>query len=330
MAGTITDFKIYDREFFGGMNEVLQQDTNVFNEASRGALRLVTRDIRGEFERESFMQRISNNISHRDPSSTSAVSSNKMEQDEMIGPKINRRIGPNEMTIDSFKKIGQSPEVFSFFYGQQTAEDVLADYVNTGLLAVRTAIENIGDDAVFDVTKKADSQLRTEYLLGGLRKFGDRANRIVAWVMHSAPFYDLVENQTLEKVTNVSDVVIFGGAPGTYNRPVIVTDSEALLDDTDENNIEYFVLGLTADAVEVAQSEDDAIWSDPQTGRENLAILIQGEYAFNVRAKGCAYSGTANPTDAALGNTENWDFVMHDVKLAPGVMIKVSEETVTT
>lgn len=327
MAGTMSDFVIYDEEFFGRLNEVLQQELNVFNENSANTMRMVTRSILGEFERESFMKRLTNNISHRDVSSTSPVASQKMEQDELVGVKVNRRIGPNDMTIDSWKKIGEDPAVFSFFYGEQSASDVLADYVNTAALVAQTTIA--GNAAVVaDKTAETESKLRTEYLLDGLALMGDRASRVRAWVMHSAPFFQLARNQTLEKITNVSDVVIYGGAPGTYDRPVIVTDSPALVDDSVTNNNQYYVLGLTEGAVEIAQSESDAIWTDPKTGTENLSVTIQGEYAFNVRSKGHAWTGDPNPTDAQLASDLNWSYRFHDNKMGPGVAIKVSEETI--
>jgi len=329
MAGTMTDFKVYPREFFGGLQESLTQNLQLFNGASNGAVNLVPRDIRGEFERESFMKKLSSNIAHRDPTADTSVSDSKMEQGELVGVKVNRRIGPNAMTIDSWKKIDSDPQRFSFYYGQQTAEDVMEDYVNTAILVGRTTIEQQSANLVYDATGEADPKLRHEYLIRGMSNFGDRSRRIGVWVMHSVPFFNLLENAVLEKVTNVADVAIYGGGPGTFDRPVIVTDSDALVDDSNPSNLKYYTLGLSDDAVEIAQSEDEAIWDEQVLGYENLKLRIQGEYAFNARAKGFAYTGSANPNDAALGNTSNWGFQMTSVKDSPGIAILTSEQTVT-
>jgi hypothetical protein len=61
----------------------------------------------------------------------------------------------------------------------------------------------------------------------------------------------------------------------------------------------YDVLGLVENSVEVAESEERDIISQPVTGLENLVDRIQGEYAFNLRVKGCAYDTAqgANPLD---------------------------------
>lgn len=329
--GNQTDFQVYPREFFTGMNEVLQQFTTVFNEGSQGALRLVTQDIRGEFERQSFMRKIANGtISHRDTSSTSSVTPEKMEQGELTAPKINRRIGPNSNTLDSWKKIAEDPEVFSFFYGQQVAEDVAADWLNTIILGGVTALETQdsgSNQMVYDATGESDPQLRTEYLVRAMKLMGDRAQRVRAWVMHSDSFFNLVESQILDKVTNVADVVIYGGVPGTLNRPVIVTDSPSLVDTqgVDAYTDAYRVLGLTEDALIATQSEQQDIFSEIELGRENLVMTIQGEYAFNTRVKGFDYTGGSNPDDSTLGAGSNWSFEMHDRRLGPGVEIKVSE-----
>ena len=325
--GTKDGFKLYDREFFGGMNEVLQQNTEVFNGASGGAVRLVTSSLRGNFERESFMKKVTGGtVTHRDITSTSTVTPNKMEQGELVAPKINRRIGPNSNTMDAWKKIEEDPQMFSFYYGQQIAEDVAADWLNTLVLAGVTCMET-ETGMVYDATGEPDPKLRTEYLVRGLKKLGDKAQRVRAWVMHSNTFYDLVESQILDKVTNVADAVIYGGAPGTLNRPVIVTDSPALVEaDGVSTGVDaYKVLGLTDEALVATQSEDQNILSDTELGRENIVMTIQGEYAFNTRVKGFSYTAaTINPDNAALGTGSNWGYAHGDVKLGPGVLIRVA------
>lgn len=325
--GAKTDFVVYDREFFSGMNEVLQQNTEVFNGASGGAVRLVTASLRGDFDKQSFMKKVTGGtVTHRDITSTAAVTPAKMEQGELVAPKINRRIGPNSNTLDAWKKIEADPQMFSFYYGQQVAEDVAADWLNTLVLAGVTCMETEAN-MVYDATGETDPKLRTEYLVRGLKKLGDKAQRVRAWVMHSNTFYDLVESQILDKVTNVADAVIYGGAPGTLNRPVIVTDSPALVEaDGVSSGVDaYKVLGLTDEALVATQSEDQNILSDTELGRENIVMTIQGEYAFNTRVKGFSYTAvTINPDDAALGTGANWAFAMHDQKLGPGVLIRVA------
>jgi hypothetical protein len=321
--GTLSDFKIYNEEFFGGFNEVVQQNSGIFNGVSSNTMRLVPKMLKGEFERESFFKAVETLVSHRDPTSTSTVTPQKLEQGEMVGVKLNRKIGPAEQTMDAFKKIQIDPREFSFVLGQQAGEEALRDYVNTGALAVSTAIATRSDLVTSALTESV-KKLRAEYLIRAMAKMGDRSQRVRAWVMHSKPWFDLMEGQVADKVTNIADVVIYGGAPGTLGRPVIVTDSPYLINnDSDGDPENYMVLGLTEDAVVMNQSEEETILSDTVLGKENIIMQYQGEYAYNLRVKGFAYDGSANPNDSALGNPVSWNYLMHDVKLGPGVLLLV-------
>jgi len=288
--GTKSDFQIYHEEFFGGFNEVVQQNSNVFNAASANAMRLVPRMLKGDYEKESFFKSIETLVSRRDPTSTSDATSQKLEQGELVGVKLNRKIGPAEQTMDSFKKIQVDPMEFSFILGQQAGEEALRDYVNTGALSVSTAIQAMSPTMIVDKTGESDPNLSAQYLINAMAKMGDRAQRIRAWVMHSKPWFDLMEGQVSDKVTNISDVVIYGGSPGTLGRPVIVTDSPYLVnyqtvtDSPAGDN--YIVLGLTENAVVMNQSEEESILSDTVLGKENIIMQYQGEYAYNIRIKG--------------------------------------------
>lgn len=332
-VGTKGNFVIYQEEFFSGLNEVIQQNSAVFNEASGNTMRLVPRMIRGEFEKESFFRAINGMISHRNTGSTSDADRSLLTQGEMVGVKLNRRIGPAEHTMDAFKKIQVDPGEFSFILGQQAGEEALRDYVNTAAMSVSTAIStqdggsgSIGN-LITDIygSSETNKKLRAEHLIRAMARMGDRSQRVRAWVVHSKPWFDLMEGQIADKVTNVADVVIYGGAPGTLGRPVIVTDSASLINyDTDGvTALSYTVLGLTEDAVVLNQSEEETIMSDVILGKQNIIMQYQGEYAYNLRVKGFAYGGSANPDNAALASGANWDFVMHDVKLGPGVVLIV-------
>lgn len=332
--GTKGNFVIYDAEFFGGFNEVVQQNSAVFNEASSNTMRLIPRMVRGDFEKESFFRAMNGFISHRDTNSTDDAARSVLTQGEMVGVKLNRRIGPAEHTMDSFRKIQVDPGEFSFILGQQAGEEALRDYLNTAALAVTTALNtqdgvstgSVGN-LITDIAGSSESvkTLRAEHLIRSMARMGDRSQRIRAWAMHSKAWFDLMEGQIADKVTNIADVVIYGGAPGTLGRPVVVTDSPSLINyATDgETPVSYNVIGLTEDAVVLNQSEEESIMSDTILGKENLVMQYQGEYAYNIRVKGFAYGGGVNPNNATLSSVNNWDFVMHDVKMGPGVLLIV-------
>ncbi len=138
--------------------------------------------------------------------------------------------------------------------------------------------------------------------------------------MRSKPYYDLVKSQFTANIDGVSNFNITTATPVTLNRPVLVTDSADLL-----NGSIYTTLGLTADAVVIEESETPIVHNEIITGLDNLVVRMQGEFAYNLGCKGCAWdvaNGGVNPDNTALGTVTNWDSVMDNVKDLPGVAIQ--------
>jgi len=304
--------------------ETLQQNTEAFNAASQNAVRLVTRSVLGDFERESFLKSTASLISRRDITATTSVADNNLSAAEMIGVKINRRLGPVTQSRDAFRKIGVSPEEFSYMLGQQSGPAIAIDYVNLAVGAVRAAIEGAGSALQYDTTVDSVQTLNHTAMVHGLAKFGDRAARIVCWVMHSKNYFDLMAQQIADKLYEVAGATVYAGTIATFGKPVVVLDSPNLYT-VGSTNTEYDVLGLVENAVEVAESEERDIISQPVTGLENLVDRIQGEYAFNLRVKGCAWAmnsvGATNPQDSLTLSSAYWLQVVQDVKEMPGVRI---------
>jgi hypothetical protein len=97
-----------------------------------------------------------------------------------------------------------------------------------------------------------------------------------------------------------------------------LTDANGSLADT------YNTLGLVAGAVTVEESEEETFYTGMLPGNENLQRIWQSEHAFNITVKGSKWdvtNGGANPSDATLGTTTNWDKVASDAKLCAGVRL---------
>lgn len=321
----LTDFKLHDAQFQAGMWEGITQFVNAFNGASANTIRLVTQGLQGQYAKESFFQNISDAISRRDVTSVSDATAKKLTQEETISVKVNRKIGPVELTLDSIRKIAKDQQEISFILGQMIGELKAKDMLNTGVLSVEAALQG-QTDLVFDATGQSTKTLTTAYLVSGMAKMGDMSERVKAWVMHSKPYFDLVNEQIGAKIVNVADRVIYGGTPATLNRPVIIADIPALHDANGSATDTYNVLGLVSDGVVLTESEPTDMVDEIVSGKENLIFRMQGEYAYNIGCKGFKWdtqNGGANPTDGALGTTTNWDKVMASVKDLAGVRIVV-------
>ena len=313
-AGTKSNFKIYEEQFFGGMNEVLTQNSNAFNEASNGAISFITNAKRGDFEDESFMQRVPALVSRRDVTSVSSAADIPMTQEEERRVKCNQKIGPVANTMDSFRKISRDPREMSFFIGEQTAKAAQVRNLNLALIAGEAAI-----DGQTDLEFTATSTLDYAELADGLQLLGDNSGDVIAWAMHSKVATDLLKQAISDKITNIADVAIIQGSIFSLGRPIIVTDSSALIVAGSPN--QYVTLGLKRNGIQVVQSEEQEIVSEVVTGLENLVLRIQGEYAVNIGVMGFKWTTTVNPTDAQLGTSGNWTKVAASHKSCAGVRI---------
>ena len=321
-TGRLPEGLIYPELVHGGLVETLQQNTDAFNAASRNTIRLVTRDRLGDFSQESFFKNITNLVERRQVDSSPAnpaVTPKEMPKDEFISVKLNRRIGPVDQTLDSFRKIGQSPdfEVISFTLGEQVAKAVQVDWLDTGLESVVAAL--LAQAGVAIGPSPQLGTIETTDLVDALALFGDKASAISMWVMHSKVYYDLVKEQINLNVDGLSNFNVASATPVTLNRPVLVTDSAALV-----NGSDYYTLGLTENAVVLEESEDTLIHTDVITGKENIVTRMQGEYAFNAGVKGFKWdvaNGGVNPDSTALGTGTNWDKAVTFDKDLAGVVL---------
>jgi hypothetical protein len=326
--GTAGDFKIYPEQFFGGMSEVIEQEAEVFNAASGGSLVLAPARLKGDYEKESFLKAITNLVSRRVTTGSAAYADAgdlPMTQGEIVGVKVNRKIGPVANTLDAWRKIGANPQTMSFQLGKQIGKAVALDYVNTSIAAVTAALKGVAA-LNFDATGAPTKTLTHSHMVSGMAKMGDAASSIVAWAMHSKPYYDLMGQAIADKIFEIAGATIYAGTVATFGKPVVVTDAPALWDLNGSATDTYNVLGLVPAAAVVKQSEDQEVVSQLVTGKENLVMRVQGEYAFNVNVKGFTWdvtNGGANPTDGAIATSSNWDKAATADKSLAGVCIKV-------
>ena len=322
-TGQLANLKVYNAEYNGGMIESVAQMTNAFNAASLNAIRLVPGLERGNYKKESFFTNV-DAVSRRDMTSVSALDDNAQAQDEEISVKLHRKYHITQ-TVGALKTAGYDMREMSFIWGQAYGERKIQAQLNSAIKSVEAAIE--GNSAMnYDATGESTKTLTYTHLINGLKKFGDAQDRIIAWVMHSKPFFDLMINATDNyKVDSVSGFTINSGGVASLGRPIIVTDDASLYNDKSGTDT-YNVLGLVANAVVAQETEEDTIYAEIETGKEQLILRQQNEFAFNVGCKGFKWditNGGANPTDSTLSTTSNWDQAATSDKDTAGIRILV-------
>jgi len=323
--GLQSDLQIYNALFNGAMYEAVAQNLDALNANSAGTILLGNEFLKGDYARTSFTKILTTPVTRRDMTSVAVVTDKAASQAEVVSVKILKKFGPFAHAIGALKQIGMTNEDWFKMMGDQYGKTKTEEQLNMALNALVAALE-AQTSIVYDATSTSATSLTHGNLVEGMALFGDRASSIKAWVMHSKPFFDLVGNAISDKIANVADAVIYGALPGTFNKPVIVTDSSYLIDSSASTS-EYYVLGLTEGAAQLTQSAADTVANvDNVTGLEQLAIRSQAEFAYNLSIKGFEWdsdSGSSNPTAATVGTGSNWDKVVTSDKDLAGIMIKV-------
>lgn len=195
--------------------------------------------------------------------------------------------------------------------GTDVADATLEGYVKYGLKALTAAI---GANADMVVTADIETDGK-KTLTRGLRKYGDKFNRVVLFVMHSATYFDIVDEAIANKIYEEAGVVVYGGQPGTLGKPVLVTDTM----DADA------ILGLVAGAVTVTESQAPGFRSYDINDQENLAIGYRAEGVVNVDLLGYSWDTSKgdNPDLTKIGTAGNWKKHFTSNKSTAGVLIKL-------
>lgn len=322
-----SDMKIYNEQFFAGYTERVEQNLAVFNQNSNGAILMSSDVTNGEFIKESFLAKISGLVTRRDLTSVSDATALKATQGEIVKVDRSIKIGPVEFTDEAVHKGNMTMDEMVFLLGQQAADEVMKEHTDVTLYALKGAYGVAGLSSL--VQDSSGSTMTHSILNNGLARFGDKANSIVAWVMHSGVYFDLVGQAIADKIDSVAGTTIYGGSPGTFGRPVIVTDSAALIDNgassVSTDNF-YSTYGLVAGGAEIQQTRVGELLVERIGGKENIVNRYQAEENHAIGLKGLSFStATANPTVAQLATNSNWTKSFTDLKALPGIQIKTKK-----
>lgn len=296
--------------------ETIMQNIEMFQTGTAGAITLGTEMISGDMLQTSMISEIANLIARRDISSSAAATVKAVDSRDENTIKIYWGSGAIEFKAVDAKRYGSDAGAFSVAIGEQIGKGIVAYALNAGISAVRASIETQAGL----VTGDGLGTISAALLNSALKPFGDAQGSIVAFVMNGAVYNDLVGAAIGTGGADVAYGAIYTGTTGTLNRPVFITDSPGL-----DMTAGTAVLGLTADAVRIIESEAREFVSELVSGGENIKYRIQTEGSFALNVKGYSWktaSGT-NPTLAALGTAANWEKKATDVKSTAGVILNV-------
>jgi len=320
---THTDVVISEDHFYGGLFEEMEQNLESLTTGSRGAIVINDARIKGDYGYDSFFTSIDDMVERRVVDTVSAGTATQALEKEYISVKLNRR-AQIEWSLDAFKKKQLDPMGFSFVLGREFQRRKAQEMVNLGMTAVATALESQSA-----LTTGTGSASITHALINtSFATRGDKAGQIVSCALHSVPYYDLIGQALTDKMpANIGGGAIEVGTVPIFGRAALVSDSSGLVDLNASLTDTYNVLGLVPGAVIMSQSEPETIvGAELVTGLHNLVYRFQAEWTYNLAVKGFQWdvsSGGANPTDANVGTTTNWDQIDTSDKTLAGTLLVV-------
>lgn len=313
----LTDLQVFSQYLYSSKTEVLRQQIELFNAASRGTIVLNSAANQGDFSDQAFFKKVSGLVRRRDAYGSGAVAEKTMEHLLDTSVKVAAGTPPVRLDPGQYKWIQRAPEEAAAAMGQQLAIDALADMVNTAIAATRAALATQAS-IVFDGSA---GTLSPTVLNNTRRLRGDRSNEISAWITHSKTMHDFYGSNlaNVERLFEYGSVNVVADPFGTV---FVVTDSPALLNTTPTPD-QYLTLGLAPMAVVVDQNNDFTDNFETKNGDENIITSYQAEWSFNVGVQGFAWdktNGGKSPNDAALALGTNWDKYATSDKDLAGVM----------
>ncbi|UTD55954.1 major capsid protein [Halomonas sp. MS1] len=315
----LADMKVFNDFMYSAATETIRQQIELFNSATNGAMRLSQSGNVGDFAQEASYKAIGGLMRRRNAYGSGTVTPTKLEQLTHIAVKIAGGTAPVEFEPQQFSWIQRNPEEAGVVIGEQVARGVIADEVNTAILALQTALSG-NTDIVHDATAAA---LTLNALNKGASKFGDRMMDIMVWVLHSKAMTDVFDGA----LTNSNQLFEFGSVRVTqdgFGRRFVMTDAPALFEaDGGGAGVDhYHTLGLSEGAAMVEDNGDYYATVEEKTGNENIERVFQAEYTFNLGLKGYAWNtAVKSPTDAAIGTGGNWSKIATDNKSTAGVLV---------
>lgn len=316
---SLSDLAVFSEYVNTAQTEVLRQQVDLFNAATRGAIVLRSAAHSGDYSDTAFWAKISGLVRRRNAYGSGAVSPKDLAQ--LVDTMVKVAAGTPPVNIDPgmFKWIQKNPEEGGAVIGQQLAVDTLADMLNTGILCSVAALSGV----TANVADGSGATATAGSFNAAQAKFGDAYQSIAVWVMHSKPLFDIFG----AAFTNTEGLFSFGNVAvrtDPFGRSFVVSDSPALIDVTPNPDL-YMTLGLVPGAVQVHQNGDFTDNIETSNGDENIARTYQAEWSYEVGVKGFAWdkdNGGKSPNDAALGTSSNWDRYATSNKDLAGVLLK--------
>jgi hypothetical protein len=295
----LSDLQVFTEYAYSTMTEMLDYNTALFNEATRGGITLRSAAHQGDYSDTAIWGKISGLVRRRNAYGTGAVTEKVLTQLLDTSVKVAAGIAPVRIDPSMMKWIQRSPEEAGAYCA-----------------AIGAQASNVHDGTAGTATLAALNTARS--------KLGDRAEDLACWVMHSKVLFDIYGTA----LTGSNVLFSFGSVKVTHDgfgNPFIVSDSASL--SYVATGTKYHTCGLIPGGIAVDQNSDFVDNVQTINGDENIKRTYQAEWSYNLGIRGFQWdktNGGHSPTGAALATATNWDKYATSSKDLAGIMMNTT------
>lgn len=320
---SLANITVFNKWVYTTLSELVAQQINLFNEATRGALILRNDSNVGDFSDSTFWKIMGNIVRRRDAYGSGAVTAIDLQMlvDTMV--KVAGGTPPINIPPVMWTWIGKNPEEAGAEIAKQLAPAMMQDMLNTAVSALSGAMRNVAAINYDASGGTAGAELFNPANVNVARsKLGDRSAAVVCWVAHSKPMHDYFANAianaaqlyTYETIAVVRD---------PFGAVFVISDIPSLV--VTGTPDDYISLGLVPGAAMIMRNDDFLQNTETKNGDENILRTYQAEWSYNLGIKGFSWdktNGGKSPSNSALATGTNWDQTATSIKDLPGVVLR--------
>lgn len=285
---------------------------------SRGAFR-----VEGQYVQRPVFKRIGSTlVAVRDVTSNSSLTPVKLTGDNEKGVKLHRRIGPVDVSVDAAFLSRATPEQISSEIGMQAGQELALNLQNSMIAAIIGALDGVASTAnTYNVWAAASrTNLSPSVINGGLNLMGDQREEFrksASMLLRSESYNDLFADAYGRSYAGVGDKALKGdGTTNTFNMNPILVDN-SLMTTADAGFDKYHTILMGAGACQV-QLWGMRIYPMFQVlDQEQVVNRWRADADFAIGFHGKTWDSTnggANPSDATIATSTNWDDVFTNRK----------------
>lgn len=284
--------QVFQRQLRTTTVQLIQQDLNVFNQASNGALVLTSGDTLNDIITEIGFGLIDSLVTDRNQYAPVGTPAQIKVITELLSNRVNGagKVGPVAISNGLLEKINLNSAQVAADIAAQASQAILKRYVDVGVGAAYGAISSQTGgtgkvNAVYTQQAPVAPALPAGSFLPTYRDFeraatlfGDARSQIRAWFVSGVAYGQMLSDNVLanaDRLFELGNIVVYRDVSG---RVIVVTDSDPLIN----NNA---VVGLTANGVVVEAGSVTAMaWAEGLN--ENIEQYWRQDFTYGVGVKG--------------------------------------------